>query len=62
LDGTAAGEPLHFERLEDGRYRSLLGIPLEGGDTLAIILRRSTGPITDTVTVSLPVVHPTYAN
>jgi hypothetical protein len=62
LDGTAAGEPLHFERLEDGRYRSLLGLPLEGGDTLAVILRRSTGPITDTVTVSLHVVHPTYAN
>jgi hypothetical protein len=62
LDGTAAGEPLHFERLEDGRYRSLLGIPLEGGDTLAIVLRRSVGPVSDTVGVSLPVVHPTYAN
>jgi len=62
LDGTAAGEPLHFERLDDGRYRSLLGIPLEGGDTLSVTLRRSTGAVTDTLTVRLPVVHPTYAN
>jgi len=62
LDGTAAGEPLHFERLEDGRYRSLVGIPLEGGDTLPVTVHRSTGALTDTLTVRLPVVHPTYAN
>ncbi|HKT59980.1 MAG TPA: M23 family metallopeptidase [Gemmatimonadales bacterium] len=62
LDGTAAGEPLHFERLDDGRYRSLVGIPLEGGDTLPVMLRRSTGAVTDTLVVRLPVVHPAYAN
>jgi murein DD-endopeptidase MepM/ murein hydrolase activator NlpD len=62
LDGAAAGEPLHFERLDDGRYRSLLGIPLEGGDTLPITLGRSTGAITDTITLKLAVRHPTYAN
>jgi murein DD-endopeptidase MepM/ murein hydrolase activator NlpD len=62
LDGTAAGEPLHFERLEGGGYRSLLGIPLEGGDTLTVTLRRSSGAVTDTVTLALPVVHPAYAN
>lgn len=62
LDGTAAGEPLHFERLDDGRYRSLLGIPLEGGDTLPITLGRSTGEITDTITLWLRVRHPTTAN
>jgi murein DD-endopeptidase MepM/ murein hydrolase activator NlpD len=62
LDGTAAGEPLHFERLDDGRYRSLLGIPLEGGDTLLITLGRSTGAITDTVSLRLAVRHPAYAN
>jgi murein DD-endopeptidase MepM/ murein hydrolase activator NlpD len=62
LDGTAAGEPLHFERLDDGRYRSLLGIPLEGGDTLPITLGRSTGAITDTITLRLAVRHPAYAN
>jgi Peptidase family M23 len=62
LDGAAAGEPLHFERLDDGRYRSLLGIPLDGGDTLPITLGRSTGEITDTITLRLPVRHPTFAN
>jgi murein DD-endopeptidase MepM/ murein hydrolase activator NlpD len=62
LDGDAAGEPLHFERLDDGRYRSLLGIPLAGGDTLAITLRRSNGAVTDTLALGLPVVHPTYVN
>ena len=62
LDGTAAGEPLHFERLDDGRYRSLLGIPLEGGDTLPITLGRSTGAITDTIVLRLRVRQPTFAN
>jgi len=62
LDGTAADEPLHFERLVDGRYRTLLGIPVEGGDALPIILRRSTGAQTDTVTADLTVLHPAYAN
>jgi murein DD-endopeptidase MepM/ murein hydrolase activator NlpD len=62
LDGAAAGEPLHFERLDDGRYRSLLGIPLEGGDTLPITLGRSTGAITDTISLRLPLRHPAYAN
>jgi len=62
LDGEAAGEPLHFEGLEDGRYRSLLGIPLDGGDTLTVTLRRSTGGSTDTLRLSLPVTRPAYAN
>jgi hypothetical protein len=62
LDGTAADEPLHFERLEDGRFRSLFGIPLESGDTLPVTLRLSNGTVTDTVVVALPVHQPTYPN
>jgi murein DD-endopeptidase MepM/ murein hydrolase activator NlpD len=62
LDGTAADEPLHFERLDDGRYRTLVGIPLEGGDALPITLRRSTGEAKATVTADLTVLHPAYAN
>jgi len=58
LDGSAAGEPLHFEHLPDGRFRSLLGVPLDGGDTLPIVLRLSTGTFTDTAIVSLLVEHP----
>jgi hypothetical protein len=62
LDGTAAGEPLHFERLPHGRFRTLMGIPLEGGDTLPITLRLSTGETTDTVLVGLAVEHPIYVS
>jgi murein DD-endopeptidase MepM/ murein hydrolase activator NlpD len=62
LDGDAAGEPLHFERLDDGRFRSLLGIPVEGGDTLLVTLRRSTGAAADTVIAPLLVRHPPYAS
>jgi murein DD-endopeptidase MepM/ murein hydrolase activator NlpD len=62
LDGDAAGEPLHFEGLDDGRYRSLLGISVDGGDTLAVTLRRSTGGTADTLRLSLPVSRPDYAN
>lgn len=62
LDGTAADEPLHFERLEDGRFRSLLGVPLESGDSLPVTLRLSNGAVTDTIVVPLPVHHPVYPN
>jgi hypothetical protein len=57
LDGTAAEEPLHFERRPHGRFRTLMGIPLEGGDTLSVTLRLSTGATTDTVVVALAVRH-----
>jgi len=60
LDGSAAGEPLHFEGLNDGRYRSLLGIPLDGGDTLPVTLRLSTGATTDTMVLDLAVRQPTF--
>lgn len=62
LDGSAAGEPLHFEHLPDGRFRSLLGIPLEGGDTLPITLQLSTGAVTDSAVMRIPVGHPAVAN
>jgi murein DD-endopeptidase MepM/ murein hydrolase activator NlpD len=55
LDGTAAGEPLHFERLPGGLFRSLMGVPLEGSDRFLVTLRRSTGPTTDTSIVTLVV-------
>ncbi len=61
LDGSAAGEPLHFERLADGGFRSLLGIPLEGGDTFPVTLRLSTGAATDTAPVALAVGQPEHA-
>jgi hypothetical protein len=62
LDGSAADEPLHFERRRDGRFRSLIGIPLDGGDTLPVTLRFSAGAVTDTMAVALPVGHPIFVH
>jgi hypothetical protein len=62
LDGTVAGEPLHFERLPDGRFRSVAGLPLEGGDSLPVTLRLAHGATTDTVVAMLTVVQPVYAS
>ena len=62
LDGTAADEPLHFERLDNGRFRSLLGVQLDIGDTLPVTLRLSNGAVTDTIVVALPVYQPAYPN
>ncbi len=62
LEGSAAGEPLHFERLADGRFRSLAGLPVEGGDTVPVTLRLSTDGATDTVTIGLAVGQPSYAS
>ena len=62
LDGTAAGEPLHFERLPSGRFRTLVGIPLEGGDSLPVALRLAQGATSDTIAVTLSVTHPVYAS
>ena len=61
LDGTAAGEPLHFERLARGRFRALVGIPLEAGDSLPVTLRLSARGRTDTVVVLLALRRAAYA-
>lgn len=62
LDGSAAGEPLHFERLPSGRFRTLLGVPLEGGDSLSLTLYFAHAGTTDTVVATLAVLYPTYAS
>jgi murein DD-endopeptidase MepM/ murein hydrolase activator NlpD len=62
LDGTAAGEPLHFERLPSGRFRTLLGVPLEGGDSLPVMLRLAEGVAADTIVTTLAVTHPVHAS
>ena len=59
VEGEAAGEPLHFERLERG-FVALVGIPLEGSDTLAIALRLSRQERVDSTLVGLVVRHPSY--
>ena len=62
LDGTAAGEPLHFERLPNGRFRTLFGVPLEGGDSLPVALRLAHGVTADTIDATVTVTHPVYAS
>ena len=59
VEGEAAGEPLHFERIDRG-FVALLGIPLEGGDTLPVGLRLSRQGRADSMLVGLLVRHPSY--
>ena len=58
VEGDAADEPLHFLAAE-GRYRALVGVPLEGTDTLELRLRLRRGERTDTTRVALAVSQPT---
>src|SRR4051812_31237974 len=36
LEGTLAGEPLHFSRESDGRWMSLGGVPIDSADSVAL--------------------------
>jgi len=61
LEGEAAGEPLHFEAA--GRsYRAIAAVPIEGPDSLSVVLRIVGRPPSDTVVVALPLVTPAYAH
>ena len=59
VEGEAAEEPLHFEPVERG-FTALLGVPVEGSDTLAVALRVSRQGRTDSLTLSWPVRQPAY--
>ena len=52
LDGEASGEPLHFE-WHHGAFRSLAGISLDGGDSLALTLVITRPSETDTSVTQL---------
>ena len=45
VDGTLAGEPLHFERRPDGAWTAIGGVPLEATDSLVapLVVRRDAG-------------------
>jgi murein DD-endopeptidase MepM/ murein hydrolase activator NlpD len=52
LSGTAAGEPIHFEAAPDGtrgRYRGIVGVPLEMPESLVVTLVLTDGERIDTV-------------
>ncbi len=59
VEGEAAGEPLHFEATERG-FVALLGVPVEGNDTLAIALHLTRGERLDSTTVALRVCRASY--
>jgi murein DD-endopeptidase MepM/ murein hydrolase activator NlpD len=59
LDGEASGEPLHFT-WHRGAFRSLAGISLDGGDSLALTLVITRPSATDTSVAQLAVGHPNY--
>jgi peptidase M23-like protein len=61
VEGEAAGEPLHFEVLGKG-YRAFGAIPLEGVDSLDIVLRVTRAKRVDTLAVVRPVRTPIYPN
>jgi murein DD-endopeptidase MepM/ murein hydrolase activator NlpD len=60
--GQAGGEPLHFERGRDSAYRSLVGVPLEAGDSFRVTLVLQAGERVDTVETSLPLHRGGYPN
>ncbi|MBA3892686.1 MAG: M23 family metallopeptidase [Gemmatimonadales bacterium] len=59
VGGEAAGEPLHFERGGRG-FAALIGLPVDGGDTLPVALRLSRTGRVDSTLVGLVVRHPSY--
>jgi len=62
VDGTAGGEPLHFEAHGVGRFEALAGIPIEGPDSFPVTLRVSYGDGSqDTVVTSVFVSQPDYS-
>lgn len=59
VEGEAAEEPLHFES-RGKSYRALVGVPLEGDDSLTVTLRVARAATADTLQVVLAVATPSY--
>jgi hypothetical protein len=49
VEGEVAAEPLHFGRSDEGVWSSLVGIPISGGDSVAVTLILRCGDQRDTV-------------
>jgi murein DD-endopeptidase MepM/ murein hydrolase activator NlpD len=62
MGGEAAGEALHLQQTPDGRYRGLVGVPVEVGDSFTVWIRLQREDRTDTVTTSVPVGPAAYAS
>ena len=59
VEGDVAGEPLHFEPADRG-FHALVGIPLEGTDTLPVALRLSRQGRVDSTVVGLIIRQAAY--
>jgi len=59
VEGEAEGEALHFEPAERG-FVALLGIAVEGGDTVPVALQLTRSGRVDSMSVGLAVRHPSY--
>jgi murein DD-endopeptidase MepM/ murein hydrolase activator NlpD len=57
IEGAAAGEPLHFAP-EDRGFAALAGVPLEGQDSLELVLRLHWDGRTDTTRVAIALASP----
>jgi murein DD-endopeptidase MepM/ murein hydrolase activator NlpD len=55
VEGEAAGEPLHFAPGVERGFVALLGIPLDGGDTIPVTLRLARQERVDSATVLVAV-------
>jgi Peptidase family M23 len=59
VEGEAEGEPLHFEQAEGG-FVALLGVAVEGGDTVPVALELARAGRVDSMLIGLAVRHPSY--
>jgi murein DD-endopeptidase MepM/ murein hydrolase activator NlpD len=60
LDGVVADEPLHFARRDTLSWVALAGVPVEGDDSLSILLVLHHGERRDTVRTTIAVTHGDY--
>jgi len=60
LAGWAADEPLHFHADPTGGFTAVIGVPIEGPDSLVVTLRPSTAAAGDSVTLTIRVSEGAY--
>ncbi len=53
VGGEIAGEPLHFDTADGTFWQALAAAPIDGGDSLAVLLTLHRGAVTDTVRTSI---------
>jgi murein DD-endopeptidase MepM/ murein hydrolase activator NlpD len=62
VGAEAGGEPLFFEPTGDSTFQALVGVPIEVGDSLSVLIYRQTGEQKDTIAITLPVRRGGYPN